>query len=324
MLLRPPYQSRVVRHHRPVASHDCEYAETSSGRAAAKMPEWRIVQCIGEAFMSTFIQRRNLLLASAAALGAGSMLAMPALRQARAALPTKVVYKSQIVTPEALRKAITESPRRSEADKKRDGGRKPAETMAFYGVKPGMKVAELMTSRGYFTAVLAEAVGDKGAVYGQNNKWLRDRVKDTGRPLADLVDKAGYKNIVEQNTELEDLQLPAGQLDAIFVVMFYHDLYWLGVNREAMNKSVMAALKPGGIYGIIDHHAAPGMGEMDVNKNHRIERYVVIDDITKAGFELAEETDLLENAKDPMNVNVFQQELRGSTNQFVLKFKKPG
>jgi len=273
--------------------------------------------------MSSFIQRRNLLIASAAAVGAGSALTLPFLRPARAALPTKVVYKSQITASDALRKAILESPRRTEADKKRDDGRKPAETMAFFGIKPGMKVAELMTSRGYFTAVLAETVGDTGVVYGQNNKWMRDRIKDTGRPLADLVDKAGYKNIVEQNTECEDLQLPAGKLDAIFVVMFYHDLYWLGINREAMNKSVMAALKPGGIYGIIDHNAAPGMGELDVNKNHRIERYVVVNDVMKAGFELAEETDLLENAKDPMNVSVFQQELRGHTNQFVLKFRKP-
>jgi predicted methyltransferase len=272
--------------------------------------------------MSTFVKRRQLLLGTAA-LSTGALLALPRVRSARAALPTKIVHKNEIVASDAMKKAILDSPRRVEADKKRDADRKPAETMAFFGVTPGMKVSELMSSRGWFTAVLAEAVGDTGKVYGQNNKWLRERFKDTQRPLADLVDKAGYKNIVEQNTELEDLQLPAGQLDAVFVVMFYHDLYWLGVNREAMNKSVMSALKPGGVYGIIDHHAAPGMGATDVNKNHRIERHVVIEDITKAGFVLAEETDLLENAKDPLNVNVFQQELRGHTNQFVLKFKKP-
>ncbi len=269
------------------------------------------------------IQRRGLLLGSAAALSAGAALSMATFKPAKAAVETKIIHKADIKASDAMRKAILESPRRPEADKKRDDGRKPAETMAFFGIKPGMKVAELMTSRGYFTAVLAETVGDAGVVYGQNNKWMRERIKDTQRPLGDLIDKAGYKNIVEQNTECEDLQLPAGKLDAIFVVMFYHDLYWLGVNREAMNKSVMAALKPGGIYGIIDHNAAPGMAALDVNKNHRIERYTAIEDIAKSGFVLAEETDLLENPQDPMNVNVFQQELRGHTNQFVLKFKKP-
>lgn len=268
--------------------------------------------------------RREILLASGAGFAAASLPLLTSTHAAFAALPARVISKDQIKPSEELRKAILESSRRPEADKKRDADRKPVETMAFYDVKPGMKVAELMTSRGYFTGVLAEAVGDTGKVYGQNNKWLRDRFKDGQRPLGDLVDKAGFKNIIEQDTELEDLQFPQGQLDGIYVVMFYHDLYWLGANRDAMNASVMAALKPGGVYGIIDHHAAPGMGVTDVNKNHRIERYVVIDDITKAGFELAEETDLLENAKDPMTTNVFQQELRGRTNQFVLKFKKPG
>ncbi len=272
--------------------------------------------------MLMLTNRRTVLLGTGAVAATSSLIGASSLT-AQAALPAKVVYKNQIVVPDSLRKAILESPRRPEADKKRDADRKPAETLAFFGVKPGMQVCELMTSRGYFTACLAEAVGDDGKVYGQNNKWLRDRVKPDNRPLGELITKGGYKNIIEQDTELEDLQLPQGKIDAIFMVMFYHDTYWLGINREAMNASIKAALKPGGIYGIIDHSAAPGLGTQDVNKNHRIERYTVIEDVTKAGFELAEETDLLENPKDPLNVNVFQQELRGHTNQFVLKFKKP-
>jgi predicted methyltransferase len=274
--------------------------------------------------MTVHFDRRHLIRSASAlgfALGAGYLASR--VGDARAMWAKTVVYKKDIKPDPKMAEAILNSPRRPEADKKRDANRKPAETMAFFGIKPGMTVAELMTSRGYFTGVLAEAVGDAGKVYGQNNKWLRDRVKDTNRPLGELITKGGYKNIVEQNTELEDLQLPAGQLDAIFVVMFYHDLYWLGIDRAAMNRSVMAALKPGGVYAIIDHHAAPGVGIGDVNKNHRIERQEVVDDITKAGFELAEETDLLENPKDPLNVTVFQQEIRGTTNQFVLKFRKP-
>ncbi|MCB2108380.1 MAG: class I SAM-dependent methyltransferase [Rhodobacteraceae bacterium] len=270
--------------------------------------------------MSHMIARRSFLTAGSL-IAFGGAAGLSFITQANAA-GHKIVHAADIVVPDALRAAIN-SDRRPEADKKRDAGRKPAETMAFFGIKPGMTVAELMTSRGYFTAVLAEAVGPSGKVYGQNNKWLRDRVKDTNRPLAGLLDTGNYPQIVEQNTELEDLQLPAGQLDAIFMVMFYHDLYWLGADRAKLNAGVMAALKPGGIYGIIDHHAAPGMGVLDVNKNHRIEKYAVIDDVTKAGFELAEETDLLENPRDSMKVSVFQQELRGFTNQFVLKFRKP-
>ncbi|MDX2224846.1 MAG: hypothetical protein SFV21_18980 [Rhodospirillaceae bacterium] len=271
--------------------------------------------------MTTTLQRRSLL-AYAGAVGLYAAGRSQTAAQAPVSVAPRIVHKDQIKASDALRVAMA-SPRRPDADKKRDAGRKPAETMAFYGIGPGMTVAELMTSSGYFTAVLAEAVGETGKVYGQNNKWLRDRFKDTNRPLGDLITKGGYTNIIEHDTELEELGLAPASLDAVFMVMFYHDTYWLGVDRPAMNKGVMAALKPGGIYGIIDHHAAPGMEIRDVAKNHRIEKYVVVEDVLKAGFQLAEETDLLENPKDPLNVSVFQQELRGFTNQFVLKFRKP-
>lgn len=251
-----------------------------------------------------------------------SVLAAPLCAVDAGAAPT-IVRKDQIVVSPELR-ALMQSPRRPDADKKRDIGRKPAEVMSFFGVKPGMTVAELMTSEGYFTAVLAEAVGDTGRVYGLNNQWLRDRFKDTKRPLASLLSKGGYKNITEVAAELEDPQLPAGQLDAVFVIWFYHDFYWMGIERDRMNAAIMAALKPGGIYGIIDHAAAKGVEIGDVAKNHRIERFVVVDDITQYGIQLIEETDLLENPRDPLNVSVFQQEIRGTTNQFVLKFRKPG
>ena len=231
-----------------------------------------------------------------------------------------MVPASSLKPSEALKKALT-SARRSTEDIKRDGDRKPAETMDFYGVKAGMKVAELMTASGYFTAVLAEAVGDTGVVYGQNNAWLRERFENGQRPLADLIDKQGYKNIVEVNAELEDPKLPAG-LDAVFIVMMYHDVVWMNVDRAAMNRAIFKTLKPGGIFGVIDHVAPRGTGLTEVNKTHRIERHVVVDEISAAGFQLVEETDLLANPKDPLTVSVFQQELRGHTNQFVLKFRK--
>lgn len=181
--------------------------------------------------------------------------------------------KEQLSIPPTLA-GITKSTRRPEADRKRDPFRKPAETMSFFGVKPGMTVAELMTSNGYFTAVLAEAVGDSGKVYGVNNQWMRQRFKDTARPLGDLITKGGYKNIVELNNELEAPGLPASQFDAIFVIWFYYDFYWMGVDRPDMNKAILAALKPGGIYGIIDHVAASGIGHRRCRQepSHREER----------------------------------------------------
>lgn len=90
-----------------------------------------------------------------------------------------------------------------------------------------------------------------------------------------------------------------------------------------MNKAIYKALKPGGIDGIVDHHAAPGMGITDVRGIHRIKRYVVVEEVLEAGFELAGETDVLENLNDPLNVIVFQPDLRGETHRFALKFRKP-
>ena len=198
--------------------------------------------------------------------------------------------------------------------------------MAFYGIKPGMKFAELIASTGYFTAVLAEAVGETGTVYGQNNKamldFLREQLKGGNRPLANLIDNQGYKNIVEVNSELDDPMLP-DSLDAVFIVMIYHDTIDLNWNAAAMNKAVYSALKPGGVYGVIDHHAAPGMGVSDVGKNHRIEKSTVVNEVTAAGFELVEATDLLANPDDPLDISVFAPDIRDRTNRFVLKFVKP-
>ena len=117
-------------------------------------------------------------------------------------------------------------------------------------------------------------------------------------------------------SELEDPQIPDGTLDAAYMILFYHDTFWLGTDRAAMNKAIFSALKPGGIYGIVDHHAAPGMGVSDVRTNHRIERYIVVDEVTEAGFELVGETSVLENLADPLDIIVFQPDLRGNTHRF--------
>ena len=142
------------------------------------------------------------------------------------------------------------------------------------------------------------------------------------RPLGGLIGKQGYKNIVEINSEMDDPKLPDG-LDAVFSVMIYHDAVDENWNPPAMNAAVFKALKPGGIYGIIDHRAAPGAGISDVGKNHRIEEQSVVDEVKKAGFRLAERTDVLANPKDPLTVPVFGADIRDHTDRFTLKFVKP-
>ena len=235
--------------------------------------------------------------------------------------PISITPGDTIQVPDFMKIALKAGSRPDE-DKDRDAGRKPGEVMAFFGLERGDTVAEFMASRGYYVGVLSEMVGPQGTVYGHNNPWLADRITE-GTPLGPRIESSGLTNVKEVVSELEDPGIPDSSLDQAYMVLFYHDTYWLGTDRDAMNAAIYKALKPGGIYGVIDHHAAPGMGVTDVRGNHRIERHVVVEEVQKAGFELVGETDVLENLNDPLNVIVFQPDLRGETHRFVLKFQKP-
>ena len=242
---------------------------------------------------------------------------------AQAQLANTFVSGDDIVVPNYIANAIASS-KRPLADKERDANRQPGKVMAFYGIKPGDKVSELLTAGGYYTAVLSGTVGDSGKVYGHNNDWFMSR-QEEGSPLLKRVADDGLTNVEEVIAELEDTGLPKGEMDAVFIVLIYHDAVGaFETNVAAMNKAVYDALKPGGIFGIIDHHAAPGAGLAATRSAHRIERHVVVEQITSAGFELAEETDLLENLDDSLHGSVFAPDIRGKTHRMVLKFKKPG
>ncbi len=242
---------------------------------------------------------------------------------ASAQLAETVVHGKDIVVPTTLSNALM-SDRRPAEEKARDANRKPGKIMTFFGVKPGDKTAELLTFGGYYAGVLSEAVGETGVVYGHNNDWVMKRQEDGKSPIEKRIAEHGGANIVDLVSELENPGLPKGEMDSVFIVLIYHDaMGGFGTDTAAMNKAVYDALKPGGVYGIIDHHAAPGMGALDLTKNHRVERHLVIEEIMKAGFEFAAETDVLENLDDPLNTSVFAPNLRGNTHRFVLKFRKP-
>ncbi|MGB1876768.1 MAG: class I SAM-dependent methyltransferase [Rhodospirillaceae bacterium] len=242
---------------------------------------------------------------------------------ANAQIADDVVAGSDITVPAYISDGL-KSNKRTDDEKARDANRKPGEVMAFFGVKPGDKVAELLTFSGYYTGVLSEIVGEEGVVYGHNNEWVVSRQDDGKSPIEKRIAEHGLTNVVDLVSELEDPKLPQGEMDAVFIVLIYHDaMGGFGTDTAAMNKAVHDSLKPGGIYGIIDHHAAPGMGMIDLTKNHRTERHLVVEEILNAGFELAGETDVLENLDDPLDVSVFAPTIRGNTHRFVLKFRKP-
>jgi predicted methyltransferase len=235
-----------------------------------------------------------------------------------AALFAGAAERSQVV-PHAIEAAI-HHPDRPAEDKARDADRRPGQVLAFYGVQPGMKVADLMAGGGYYTELLSRIVGEEGKVYAQNN---RISTGPYGKAMTQRLKDDRLPNVVRLDRELEDLGLPAGGLDAIFLVLFYHDTYWMKVDREKMNQQVMAALKPGGIYAVIDHHAAPASGDRDVKTLHRVDAQLVSREILDAGFEFVGESDVLHNPADDRTINVFDPSIRGRTDQFIFKFRKP-
>jgi predicted methyltransferase len=146
----------------------------------------------------------------------------------------------------ALANAVVTAPDRSPEDRALDAGRKPAEFLIFLGVQTGWRIADLGAGGGYTAELLKRAVGSEGVVYGQNSPAVLQRFAE--KSWSARVAKPVMKGVVRLDRDFED-PFPAdlAPLDAVTFVLFYHDTVWLGVNRDAMNKAVFAALKPGGV-----------------------------------------------------------------------------
>jgi predicted methyltransferase len=224
-------------------------------------------------------------------------------------------------TPPAVVSALAD-PARPPEEKARDDARKAAVVVEFAGVKPGDKVADLFPGSGYFTHIFAKVVGPKGVVYGV--------VRQANKGSDALGSNPAFPNIKIAAQPWEDFK-PSQKLDVVFNSQFYHDLFnpEYGADRGGpegvakVNKAIYAALKPGGVYVIVDHAGRPGTGYSEMNTLHRIEESVVKEELTKAGFVLEAESEVLHNPDDPRTANVFDPSIRGKTDQFMLRFRKP-
>jgi predicted methyltransferase len=221
--------------------------------------------------------------------------------------------------PSVVEKAVAD-PARPEADRKADALRDPAETLAFAGVKPGMTVAELFPGGGYYTRMISDIVGPKGAVIGIENAGWKGAVKADQAMLAAM----NKPNVTLQVQPFGRMDLPHGKADLFWITQNYHDLkiaQFGQVDMAAFNKAVFDALKPGGVYMVLDHQANPGVTLEEIAKLHRVEKAVVIKEVTAAGFKLAGEGKFLNRASDDHTKPIF--DLKGQTDQYALKFVKP-
>lgn len=222
----------------------------------------------------------------------------------------------------ALSAAVAESTR-PEADRVRDADRKPAELMAFAGIKPGDKVADMLPGGGYFTRLFSKAVGDKGTVYAMAPARAPNAPNDPAAAVTAIAAEKGYGNVRVVSL---DMAKPATTepLDVMWTSLNYHDLQnRQGADLAAFNKMVFNSLKPGGVYIVIDHAGVKGSGKTATATLHRIDPDFVKAEVLAAGFKLEAESTLLANpADDHKSVNR-ETGIRGKTDQFVFKFRKP-
>jgi predicted methyltransferase len=226
----------------------------------------------------------------------------------------------------AQMKAAVADSNRPAADTARDVNRKPAEMLAFAGITPGKVVVDLLPGGGYFTRIFAKAVEPNGHVYAyfgtQYDARLKSQGKDPDDQFADL--KETYKNLGVIHGPLSQFVTPE-PVDVVWTSDNYHDMhnkaYDLDVN--ALNKAVYKSLKPGGYYVIIDHKAAENAGDDVTETLHRVKESTTKKEVEAAGFKLVAEGHDINNPADDGTKRVFDNDVRGKTNQFMLKFQKP-
>jgi predicted methyltransferase len=227
--------------------------------------------------------------------------------------------------PTAVTMAVADLSRPN-SDTTRDADRKPAGTLVFAGIKSGDKVADYVADAGYFTRLFANVVGSNGHVYAVEPTAFF-KFEHFVKSVAELQGYAvAHPNVtVTTATALDGLRFPE-KLDLFWISRNYHDLHdkFMGpVDTAAFNKAVYDALKPGGIYVVLDHSAAPGAAADVTETLHRIESSTVRREVEAAGFEFDSESSVLANPADPRTAKVFDQTIRGHTDQFILKFRKP-
>ena len=223
--------------------------------------------------------------------------------------------------------ATLAAPGRPAADREQDDWRKPAESLAFFAVQPGMSALDLFAGAGYYTELLSAAVGPTGHVVAHNNKAYLDGV---GEELTRRFADARLANVEQVAAEANELELTPGQFDFVLLSAAYHDVYyvneprnWPKIDGPRLLAELHESMKPGATLVVIDHAAPPGSPEETGGTLHRIDPAIVKRDFAAAGFVLDAESDVLRNPADDYTKNVFDPAVRAKTDRFMLRFRRP-
>jgi predicted methyltransferase len=225
----------------------------------------------------------------------------------------------------AIAEAVADSSRPA-SDTARDVNRKPLETLAFAGVKPGDKIADYAAGAGYFTRLFAAVVGPQGHVYAGVPSPLF-KYPNIVKGIAEVQSYAAtHPNVSVTFASVLGAAKYPEKLDVFWISQNYHDLHdsFMGpVDMAAFNRTVYAALRPGGVYLVLDHAAAKGSPADVTDSLHRIEPSTVRREVEAAGFTFEGDSNILANPADPHAAGVFDPSIQGRTDQFILKFRRP-
>lgn len=242
---------------------------------------------------------------------------------ALAGIAALAAVRANASVPAYIATAIA-NPDRPTADVQRDAARKPAEVIAFSGMRPGWTVADIIPITGYYDRIFAGIVGPKGHVYGFYPTELAHILKSRLPPNGGMPDPK-FPNFTAIVAPVNDFAVQA-PVDIVWLSDNYHDLhdpFFAPADIAKINAAVFRALKRGGIYLIVDHAAQRGSGLRDTNTLHRIDEATVKSEVEAAGFQLVGESEVLRNPADDHTRKIFDPAIRGRTDQFVLRFRKP-
>ncbi len=231
-------------------------------------------------------------------------------------------------TPEtSIYEQAVKSTSRLEGDYARDAGRKPGEVLEFVGIERGDIVLDMFSGGGYYSELLGVVVGPKGRVFAHSNQAYLGFVGDEFKARHAEGRLPNVEVLMAENNELE---LEADSLDAVMLVLSFHDLYyanpdrgWPQIDDGAFLAELYRGLRPGGVVGIVDHAAVPGSSRETGGTVHRIDPAIVQQEMELAGFVLEATSDILRNPDDDHTKSVFEADIRGKTDRFVMRWVKP-
>lgn len=217
--------------------------------------------------------------------------------------------------------AVADEARPEEA-RARDARRKPAEILALAQIDPGQTIVDIASSSNYYAPMLSAIAGPDDQLIMIEPKRLEPVLPQILDRVAAYAAESENDNITSVRVNLDELSF-AAPVDRVLNILYYHDTVWTGVDRDKMNSAIFDALAPGGYYLVADHLAKVGAGDGVTQELHRIDATGLIEEIKRAGFELAADSDLLRNEEDTRETGVFDPSIRGKTDRFVYLFKKP-